>query len=184
VPGEIGMARGMSGFGTSAGWGWLLGLLLAAGGLAVTASEAWGQSTHHARYAAAKPAEPPAQPLITLERSACHGQCAEYRLSFFEDGQVVYDGLANVSKAGRWYAHVPRETIEQLLVEFRRVGYDSLSPKYPPGLDQSPIATTSLRTAGKTKVVTHQVSSPFPPPALSVLEDRVDASVQSVVWGR
>jgi hypothetical protein len=121
---------------------------------------------------------------MTLERSACHGQCAEYRLAFYEDGQVVYDGLANVSKAGRWYAHVPRETVERLVGEFRRIGYDSLSAKYPPGINQSPVATTSLRAGDKLKSVTHEEGSPFPPPALSVLEDRLDASVQSVDWAR
>jgi hypothetical protein len=126
--------------------------------------------------------DPPLQPVITLERSACHGQCAEYRLSFFEDGQVVYDGVANVSKAGRWYARVSRSTVESLVAEFRRIGYDSLSPKYPPGLTASPIATTTLRVGDRLKTVTHEEGSPFPPASLSVLEDRLDSSVQSVDW--
>ena len=139
-------------------------------------------TTHHASNGRTATAAATPQPVITLERSECHGQCAEYRLAFYEDGQVVYDGVANVSKAGRWYARVPRETVAGLVRRFRRLGYDSLTAKYPPGLTPSPVATTSLREGSKVKVVTHEQESPFPPPALGALEDRIDAAVQSVDW--
>ena len=165
------------------------GLLAAAVMCAVIATLALpGRANAQAHHAAAgsngrtAAGDPPVQPVITLERSACHGQCAEYKLSFYEDGQVAYDGLANVSKAGRWYARLPRTTVDGLVAEFRRIGYDSLSAKYPPGLSQSPVATTTLRLGDRIKTVTHEEGSPFPPPGLSVLEDRIDASVQSVDW--
>jgi hypothetical protein len=141
------------------------------------------QDAHHTRSVARTAvADAPALPVITLERTACHGQCAEYKLSFYEDGQVIYDGMANVSKAGRWYARVPRSTVEDLTGDFRRIGYDTLAAKYPPGIADSPVATVSLRESGRMRTVTHQQNSPFPPPALSVLEDRLDAAVQSVDW--
>ena len=95
-------------------------------------------TTHHASNGRTATAAATPQPVITLERSECHGQCAEYRLAFYEDGQVVYEGVANVSKAGRWYARVPRETVAGLVGDFRRMGYDSLTAKYPPGLTASP----------------------------------------------
>lgn len=139
-------------------------------------------TTHHASNGRTAAADPVPQPVITLERSQCRGQCAEYRLAFYDDGQVVYDGVANVSKAGRWYARVPRSTVESLVGDFRRLGYDSLSAKYPGGLTPSPVATTSLREGAKIKVVSHEQESPFPPPALGALEDRIDAAVQSVDW--
>jgi len=161
---------------------WVSALALASAFLAPTHVSA--QAAHHARSLGrtAAAADVPVPPVITLERSACRGQCAEYKLAFYEDGQVVYDGVANVSKAGRWYARVPHSTVDDLVADFRRIGYDTLSAKYPPGLTDSPIATTSLREAGRVRVVSHQQNSPFPPPALSVLEDRLDAAVQSVDW--
>lgn len=160
-------------------------LLLAAAASVVVPGMAGAQSTHHAHSnGRTAPVDSTAQPVITLERSACHGQCAEYKLAFFPDGQVMYDGMANASKAGRWYAHLPRETVDRLVAEFHRIRFDSLSTKYPPGINQSPVATTTLREGDKFKTVTHEEGSPFPPPALSVLEDRLDASVQSVDWVR
>jgi hypothetical protein len=128
--------------------------------------------------------DPPAQPVITLERTACHGQCAEYKLSFYDDGQVLYDGKANVSKAGRWHATVSKQIVTQLLGEFQRMNFQSLQDKYPAGLTETSTAVTSLRTGDKVKIVTHDVGSPFPPAALIALEDRIDAAVQSVNWIR
>jgi len=166
--------------------GWVGALLLAGAASVVVPGSAGAQSTTHHVHSNGKtaPGDSAAQPVITLERSSCHGQCPEYKLAFFPDGQVAYDGMANASKAGRWYAHLPRETVDRLVAEFRRIGYDSLSTKYPPGINQSPVATTSFRDGDKFKTVTHEEGSPFPPPALSVLEDRLDASVQSVDWVR
>lgn len=145
---------------------------------------ALGQAAHHTRPQPAPAPAPAVPPLITLERTGCHGQCAEYKLSFFEDGQVVYEGKANVSKAGRWHATVTKDILSDLLTEFQRTSYATLSDKYPAGLTETSTATTSLRTGDKVKTVTHEVGSPFPPAALIALEDRIDASVQSVDWAR
>lgn len=160
--------------------------LLAAAGLAAVALApglAHGQTPHASHARPSAPVAEPA-PLMTLERTGCHGQCAEYKLSFYGDGQVVYDGKANVSKAGRWHATVTKQIVSQLLDEFQRVNFQALQDKYPAGLTETSTAVTSLRIGDRVKVVTHDVGSPFPPPALIALEDRIDAAVQSVAWIR
>jgi Domain of unknown function (DUF6438) len=159
------------------------GLLAAGGVAAATPGRALGQAAHRSKTPAAAPA-PSAPPIITLERTGCHGQCAEYKLSFYDDGEVVYEGKANVSKAGRWHATVTKDILSDLLTEFQRTGYATLSDKYPAGLTETSTATTSLRSGDKVKTVTHEVGSPFPPASLVALEDRIDASVQSVEWTR
>ena len=175
------MARGTKSTVTLAG-GLLGGAFLFACVMSLVFPGVASAQTHKASNGATAKGDPPVQPVITLERSACHGQCAEYKLSFFEDGQVVYDGVANVSKAGRWFARLPRSTVDGLVADFKRLGYDSLASKYPPGLNPTPVATTTFRVGDKIKSVSHEEGSPFPPAALSTLEDRIDASVQSVDW--
>jgi hypothetical protein len=143
-----------------------------------------GQAAHPGRSQPAPAPAPVTPPIITLERTGCHGQCAEYKLSFYEDGQVLYEGKANVSKAGRWHAIVTKDILADLLTEFQRTGYSTLNDKYPAGLTETSTAITSLRTGDKVKTVTHEVGSPFPPASLIALEDRIDASVQSVDWAK
>jgi hypothetical protein len=160
----------------------LAGVLLVGG--ALTSREVAGQNAAHLSAHSVKAAapDPGPGPVITLERSACHNQCAEYRLSFYEDGMVVYVGGANASKGGRWHAMLPQRTVNQLVAEFQRIGFTKLDDKYPGGLNPSALAITSLRSGDKIKTVTHEVDSPFPPASLAVLEDRLDAAVQSVDW--
>jgi hypothetical protein len=125
-----------------------------------------------------------ATPVITMERTQCKGECPEYKLSFFEDGSVVYEGKANASKSGVWRATVRKETIDDLVLQFQRIGFFTLQPSYGGGLSQNPVAITSFKWNDRTKTVSHDEGSPFSPEALTALEDRVDAAVQSVNWVR
>ena len=144
--------------------------------------QALAQAAHRGRAQPVVIPDPATPPEITLERTGCHNQCAEYTLSFYDDGEVIYVGKANVSKAGRWRAALPTQAVTDLLMEFQRIGYSSFNDKYPSGITETSTAITSLRVGDRIKTVTHEVGSPFPPATLIALEDRIDASVQSVEW--
>jgi hypothetical protein len=155
-------------------------LTLALGTIAVGAG---AQTSHsHTKASAASTAGPP--PVITLERTRCKGQCAEYKLSLYADGLVTYDGRANSSKAGMWRATVSRQTISELVAQFARANFMTLQDNFPGGLSEDPVAITSFRQNDHVKTVTHDVGSPFSPESLTALEDMIDASVQSVNWSR
>lgn len=151
---------------------------------AAAPQRASAQAAHRPHPQPAAVAQPATPPVVTLERTSCHSQCAEYKLSFYDDGEVIYEGKANVSKAGRWRATLSKDVLVDLVTEFQRTGYSSLTDKYPAGLTETSTAIISLRTGDKVKTVTHEVGSPFPPAALVALEDRIDASVQSADWVR
>jgi Domain of unknown function (DUF6438) len=125
-----------------------------------------------------------ASPVITMERTQCKGVCAEYKLSFYDDGSVVYEGKTGASKAGFWHATVSREILDDLVTQFQRIDYFTLKPSYSGGLSQNPVAITSFRLNDRIKTVSHDEGSPFSPESLTALEDRVDAAVQSVNWTR
>lgn len=155
--------------------------MLALGLLCGTASAALAQ-THvsHAKLGKASTESP----VFTLERTQCKGMCAEYKLSFYSDGRVVYDGKANVSKAGVWRAMISPREVNEIIGDFQKINYFSLENSYSGGLSQNPVAITSLRQSDRVKTVTHDTGSPFSPEALSTLEDRIDAAVQSADWVR
>ena len=155
--------------------------MLALALLGATAGGASAQ-THYSHGKLAKAATE--APVFTLERTQCKGQCAEYKLSFFGDGLVTYDGKANVSKAGRWHATIPRETVTRIVSDFQRIDFFALENSYAGGLTKNPVAITTLRQNDRMKTVTHDEGSPFSPEALTTLEDRIDAAVQSVDWVR
>jgi len=156
-----------------------LALALGTAALALTADAQTAHNRSHGSVRLSGPA-----PLITMERTQCKGMCAEYKLSFYADGTVLYEGKANVSKAGLWRATVPKERIDELMAEFDRIGFADLAPSYNGGLSQNPVAILSYRHSDTTKTVSHDEGSPFSPKALTALEDEVDNAVQSVTWVR
>jgi hypothetical protein len=144
-----------------------------------------GRASAQTHYSHGKLAKAPAEaPVFTLERTQCQGQCAEYKLSFYSDGTVTYDGKANVSKAGHWRATIPRETVSRIVADFQRLDFFSLENSYAGGLSKNPVAITTLRQNDHVKTVSHDQGSPFSPDALTTLEDRIDGAVQSVDWVR
>jgi Domain of unknown function (DUF6438) len=151
-------------------------MLLSASGVA------GAQTTHSHSHGSVKLTG--ATPVITMERTQCKGMCAEYKLSFYDDGSVIYEGKANASKSGLWRATVTKETIDDLVMQFQRIDFFKLQPSYSGGLSQNPIAITSFRLNDHTKTVSHDEGSPFSPESLTALEDRVDAAVQSANWVR
>lgn len=144
-----------------------------------------GSASAQTHYSHGKLAKASAEsPVFTLERAQCQGQCAEYKLAFYGDGTVTYDGKANVSKAGHWHAMIPRETVTRIVADFQRLDFFSLENSYAGGLSKNPVAITTWRQNDHVKTVTHDTGSPFSPEALTTLEDRIDAAVQSVDWVR
>jgi hypothetical protein len=161
--------------------GWPL-LALGAASIAFFAATAGAQATRSHSHGSVKLTGP--APLITMERTQCKGMCAEYKLSIYADGTVIYEGKANVSKAGFWRATVPKERVDELAAQFDRIGFTALQPSYGGGLSQNPVAILSYRHSDSTKTVSHDEGSPFSPKALTALEDEVDNAVQSVNWVR
>lgn len=155
--------------------------MLALGLLCTTAVAASAQ-THisHAKLGKASTETP----VFTLERTQCRSMCPEYKLSFYSDGRVIYDGKANVSKSGIWRATISREEVNDIITHFQKLNYFALENSYAGGLTQNPVAITSWRQNDRVKTVTHDQGSPFSPEALSTLEDRIDAAVQSADWVR
>src|ERR1700743_33969 len=110
----------------------------------LTASAAAGAQTMHSHsHGSVKLTG--ASPVITMERTQCKGMCAEYKLSFYDDGSVVYDGKVGASKAGGWRATVSKEILDDLVTQFQRIDYFTLKPSYNGGLSQNPVAITSFR---------------------------------------
>jgi hypothetical protein len=74
--------------------------------------------------------------------------------------------------------------VNQIVANFRQIDFFALESSYAGGLSKNPVAITSWRQNDKLKTVTHDEGSPFSPGALTTLEDRIDAAVQSVDWVR
>jgi hypothetical protein len=147
----------------------------------------------------ATPPKPPFQ-LITLDRSACFGQCPDYRLSISSAGRVEYLGRGSVKVTGQQTGIVQAAELALLADAFREVGFSAMRDHYTSREDGCPsvltdgptvvvVLETSLDGRITRKSVLHdhgcrtvgQYGNAYPY-KLAALEDRIDAIVGSSRW--
>jgi hypothetical protein len=120
---------------------------------------------------------------ITLARTPCFGFCPVYDLTIRGDGTVVYTGTGYVATRGRQEGHISTAQVQELLAFFNKVAYTALQPEYTMyEITDLPYATTSLTVDGQTHRVNHYHGDRSAPEKLRLLEDRIDAVVNSAQW--
>jgi uncharacterized protein DUF6438 len=126
---------------------------------------------------------------VTLERTACFGSCPVYSISVSPSGEVTYDGKAHVRRTGAATARIPRDRVEALLSELERAGYFSFADRYLPSepacgraATDAPTVTTSVTLGGRTKRIAHYYGCSSVPGALTILEQRIDETLNSGQW--
>jgi len=131
----------------------------------------------------------PAQPVITLERTACFGSCPVYRISVTSSGTVSFEGKAHVRRIGPATDQVPPEQVEKLLSEIEQAGYFTLDDRYQasePGCGRyatdAPTVITSVRLRGRSKTITHDYGCTRVPGTLTILERKIDETLGSARW--
>jgi hypothetical protein len=121
--------------------------------------------------------------IISLQRTACYGTCPVYLLNVYSNGNVVYEGSEYVRITGKIESTISQEKVSQLVSEFDKADYFSLSDTYTNYLmtDGSTV-TTSISIGGKTKTIQHYRGDTGAPKQLSELEDSIDEIVNSAQW--
>jgi hypothetical protein len=114
--------------------------------------------------------------VITIQRSACFGNCPIYSAQIYADGAVVYVGDEFVKEKGERRFKIPQENIQKLIKEFERIDYFSLKDKYDAdengmSVTDLPTTITSICLDGKTKRVVNYYGAPK---KLFELEDKID----------
>ncbi len=126
---------------------------------------------------------------ITLERTACFGECPVYRIAVSPSGLLTYEGSANVRRIGTATAQIPPDRVNALLVELERAGYFTFASRYAASeptcrrySTDSPTTISSATFKGRTKRIEHDYGCGGVPGALTVLEKRIDEVLESDQW--
>ncbi len=158
-----------------------------------------GDSVRNGNLAAGPtPNAVPSDTLITLERGSCFGPCPIYKLAISADGVVVFEGKRYVKTTGLARGQISQESLRQLISEFEKIDYFSLSDNYgevtvidksskvhcPESSTDRPSATTSIRVNGRSKSVYHYYGCEGTGKLteLKALESKIDEVADSQRW--
>lgn len=120
-------------------------------------------------------------PVVTLQRGACFGFCPIYSVAAFEDGTIVYMGIANVDNIGVTVYQSEPFAVESVVDRAALAGYFDWQDSYDQMMitDQSTVIT-SVQTDEQYKRISRYLGDPTAPVGLVWVEDSIDQLVDNV----
>jgi hypothetical protein len=117
-------------------------------------------------------------PLITLQRTQCFGDCPIYNVALYEDGTVVYSGIANVNDIGVQVFEADADAIIWIAQKASMFGYFDWQDHYEEYImtDQTTVLT-SVRWEDQSKRIARYVGDPNAPIGLVEIEDDISQFV-------
>jgi hypothetical protein len=137
---------------------------------------------------------------ITLQRSACFGNCPDYRVTISGDGSVVFttedrpiDPVAGVFREfspssgvavpGTHRARIDPATVRSLVQKFREASFFNLKDEYRYNATDAPTYAISIDTGhGSKRVVDYLGPEAGMPAGVRALENAVDDAAGTQRW--
>lgn len=121
-------------------------------------------------------------PLLTLEQTPCFGNCPVYNVALYEDGTVVYTGLAHVNEIGVHVIETDAAIITGMAHRAQIIGYFDWQDRYDyMAITDQVYVTTSVRWEDQAKKILRYAGDPNAPVGLLWIEDEIAGLVTDLV---
>lgn len=116
---------------------------------------------------------------FSLERTACFGQCPEYRVYSDSTQTVYYHGIANVERIGEYRCVECADMLRAIYARAVSISFWNFDTVYNPGVVDLPSTITHLQMTEKHKRVENLLDAP---PSLIAFENYIDSLAESARW--
>jgi hypothetical protein len=117
-------------------------------------------------------------PIATLERTPCFGMCPTYSVALYDDGTIVYTGIANVENLGVHVFQTEAAAVTSLPARAEATGYFNWQDSYDQMvITDQPTVISSIRTEDNYKRIVRYDGDPNAPVGLVWIEDSIDETV-------
>ncbi len=120
--------------------------------------------------------------VISLQRTACFGQCPVYKVEIFKDGSVKYRGTAYIKKRGQHEAVASMAFIKNIQQKAAIINYMALSDKYPKGdnmITDIPSTISYIRIDNEGKMIINNFDAPK---ELIAFERWLEKEIDGLEW--
>ncbi len=96
---------------------------------------------------------------ISLQRTPCLGRCPIYRLEFFSDGTVRYQGSQFTDRIGTYRGKIDPQQLQAIFDQAEKIGFGELAEEYPTGsmrITDLPAAILTIRGPNWEKMVVNR----------------------------
>ncbi|MFK7950398.1 MAG: DUF6438 domain-containing protein [Saprospiraceae bacterium] len=125
----------------------------------------------------------PSISVLILERKPCPvGKCPAYRVEFFEDGLVQYEGKAYVDKYGKYETQISQEKLTALLTMAKNIGYLDFQNRYPTSgqiIYDVPLTVSYVQHYAEVNHIENHHNAPVP---LIRFEQHIEELIEYLEW--
>ena len=120
---------------------------------------------------------------IGLIRTGCFGSCPDYSVTINGDGTVRFSGRLYVLVPGDHVAHIPADTVRELVRQFEAANFFSAKDQYISNWTDNPSQTLTLTVSGREKAVVDYIGTDEGmPQAIRDLERGIDDAAGTARW--
>ena len=94
--------------------------------------------------------------IIEIQKTACFGSCPIYRINFFSNGDVIYDGKKFVKEIGKFKKKIKVKEVEKILNFATKINFSKMKDEYTRPISDIPI--TYIRI--KNKKIKNHIGGP------------------------
>ena len=87
------------------------------------------------------------EPLITLQRTACFGECPIYKFEIYSSGDCIYYGEKFVDKIGEYKFYLKKDDIDKIISKAKEINFKNMDDKYTSYITDLP--TTYIKIKNK-----------------------------------
>lgn len=121
-------------------------------------------------------------PLITMQHGACFGFCPVYNVALFEDGTVVYMGIANVDTVGISIVETDPFSVTNIAQRAQIFGYFDWQETYQKQVITDQITvTTTIQWENQYKQIVRYDGDPNAPIGLVRIEESIEELVADFI---
>ena len=116
---------------------------------------------------------------FSIERTPCLGTCPAYRIRVHAAGTATYEGIANVSRMGRYETRLPPGVLATLLHEAEAIGFFDLQDRYDSPVTDIPSTRLRMVSGGRDKSILARTGVP---PTLRSFAAKADSLPLGADW--
>ncbi len=115
----------------------------------------------------------------SISRGACYGTCPIYKMSIYQNGTVILEGIRFMEPRGKYKSSLSPEEMQQFIDKAIEINFFALEDTYDSPVTDIPSVTTSIVIDGKRKEVMRRTGYPQ---RILKFEQLFDALLESQDW--
>jgi len=128
----------------------------------------------------AQNSEDPLQPMISFKKTPCFGKCKVYKISIYQDGLAILEGIEHIEKTGVHFGQLNKMDLDKLKKDLKSLNWNSYKASYFKNIPDLP--STELRFYHSRDSIQTIKSNTSLPDELESVQTKIAEFVDKIKW--